>query len=81
MVKTGETILVTERDEVVAEIRAYRGKKVVSSDLEETMDLLADAGVVTRAGLSKEGWSWKVRGLGLPVGTSQALLDDLRGDR
>jgi hypothetical protein len=50
-VTTGETILVTERDEVIAELRP------------------------------KQGWSWKVRGLGLAPGSAAALLDQVRADR
>lgn len=79
-VKTGETILVTERDEVVAELRPARRQRQPADDLEETLEALAEAGQVTRAALPKRGWSWKPHKLGLPAGTAQALLDEIRGE-
>lgn len=51
-----------------------------ADDLDDLLDRLADAGEVTRASVPPEGWTWRVRGLGLPPGTAQTLLDDLRAD-
>lgn len=81
LIKAGETILVTERDEVVAELRPARRQHSVSDDLEDLLDGLAAAGHLTRASRPKADWTWKVRGLGLPGGTATALLDDVRRDR
>jgi antitoxin (DNA-binding transcriptional repressor) of toxin-antitoxin stability system len=78
-VEAGETVLVTRHDEVVAEIRPPR--QPARDGIEERLELLADAGQLTRARLPKEGWSWKVGGLGLPAGTTAGLLDELRGER
>jgi antitoxin (DNA-binding transcriptional repressor) of toxin-antitoxin stability system len=81
MVKAGETILVTERDEVVAELRPAHRRARPADSLEEALDALAAAGEVTRAALPKAGWTFRSRGLGLPAGTAASLLDDVRGDR
>ena len=81
LVKAGESLLVTERDEVVAEIRPAPRQFTSRSGPDETLRALAEAGEVTRARLPKRGWVWKPKGLGLPKGTAQELLDELRGDR
>ena len=81
LVKAGETILVTDRDEVVAELRPARRHRVPSETTEDLLQSLADAGEITRASLPKRGWAWKVRGLGLPAGTARALLDEIRSER
>lgn len=81
LVKAGETILVTEREEVVAELRPARRQRHGGEGIEETLDALAAAGEVTRASLGKRGWRWKPKGLGLPAGTARRLLDLVREDR
>jgi len=81
LVRGGETILVTDRDEVVAELRPARSQMIPADDPAGVLDGLADAGVVTLPSATKAGWTWQVRGLGLPLGTADKLLDDLRGDR
>ncbi|MBA2563841.1 MAG: type II toxin-antitoxin system Phd/YefM family antitoxin [Gemmatimonadetes bacterium] len=81
LVKGGDTILVTERDRVVAEIRPARRQAAVHPEIEDLLDALAESGEITRASLPKEDWTWKTAGLGLPEGTAMALLDDLRGER
>lgn len=81
LAKAGETVLVTERDEVVAELRPARRREAPVDGTEEVLDALADAGEVTRARLPKRDWAWKVRGAGMPAGAAQALLDEVRSDR
>lgn len=81
LTKAGETILVTERDQVVAELCPARRQRPVPSELEDVLDELAASGQLTRATQPKQRWTWRVRGLGLPAGTAAALLDDLRRDR
>lgn len=81
LVRAGETVLVTDRDEVIAELRPARRERPVSDDVQEILDALAEAGEVTRASTAKAGWTWNVRGLGLPPGTARALLDQVRADR
>ena len=81
LAKAGETVLVTERDEVVAELRSSRRRTPIAGRLEELLDGLAAAGEVSRAAQPKGDWTWRSRGLGLPSGAAQALLDELRQDR
>ena len=81
LVKSGETILVTERTDVVAELRPARRSLPRPDVLEEALDALADGGQVTRAMLPKKGWTMRCQGLGLPPGTATTLLDEVRGDR
>src|SRR5262245_41602220 len=81
LVRSGETILVTDRDEVVAELRpARRQRRVADDDLEELLENLAEAGEITRPSATKLGWSWRVKGLGLPAGTAERILEDVRAD-
>lgn len=79
-VRAGETILVTDRAEVVAELRPAR-RPAPLREPGEVLTLLAEAGEITRAQLAKGRWRWRVRGLGLPRGTAERLLNELRGDR
>jgi len=79
-VKAGEVILVTDRDEVVAELRPPR-QLPPPLESEDTMQSLADAGEITRARQSKGEWSWKARGMGLETGAAQTLLDEIRAER
>lgn len=79
-VKAGEVVLVTDRGEVVAELRPAREPPPPSEE-DDALQILADAGEVTRARQAKGTWRWKVTGLGLPPGTAEDLLEDLRADR
>ena len=81
LVKTGELVLITERDEVIAELRPAGRQPAPARSLEEQLQALADAGETTRPTLSKGEWTWKVKGLGLPLGTAARLLDEIRDDR
>ncbi|MBI4406174.1 MAG: hypothetical protein HY537_18590 [Deltaproteobacteria bacterium] len=81
MVKSGQTVLVTEHDEVVAEIRPAHHEPVPISDLAEAMKMLADKGEATLASGSLAEWkgfSTKLSGLGI---SSRELLDALRQER
>lgn len=81
LARSGELILISDRDEVVAELGPVRYRPPLAGSVHDTLDRLARAGHVTRAGQSKEGWSWSPRPLGLPKRTVARLLDDLREDR
>jgi antitoxin (DNA-binding transcriptional repressor) of toxin-antitoxin stability system len=81
LAKAGETVLVTERDEVVAELRPARRQAPVTGPLDDLLEALAASGEIRRAAQPKAGWSWRSRGLGLPPGTAQAVLDEMRRDR
>jgi antitoxin (DNA-binding transcriptional repressor) of toxin-antitoxin stability system len=80
LAKAGGTVLVTER-EVVAELRPSRPRTPIADRLEELLDALAAAGEISRAAQPKRDWTWHSRGLGLPSGAAQALLDESRQDR
>lgn len=82
LARRGETVLVTDRGEVVAELRPPRRRaEAPEGDLEEILDRLAESGVVTRAGIPKQGWTWHAEGLGLPEETVRSILDEVRSDR
>lgn len=81
LAKAGETVLVTERDEVVAELHPSRRQTPIADRLEELLDGLAASGEISRAAQPKGDWTWRSSGLGLPSGTAQTLLDDLRQER
>lgn len=81
LARGGETILVTDRDEVVAELGPVRRQVADADSLEATLERLADQGVITRAGQAKKGWAWEPTNLGLPEGTARSILDEIRGDR
>jgi antitoxin (DNA-binding transcriptional repressor) of toxin-antitoxin stability system len=77
-VRRGEVVVVTDRDEVVAELRAPRKKRELPEGIERTVEALAVAGELTRAAAAKRGWRWTPKDLGLSQGAAATLLDDLR---
>jgi antitoxin (DNA-binding transcriptional repressor) of toxin-antitoxin stability system len=81
LARAGETILVTDREEVVAELGPSRQRRPPADSLDEVLDGMAAEGLLSRAIRSKSGWSWHVRNLGLPPGSSRRLLDEIREDR
>jgi antitoxin (DNA-binding transcriptional repressor) of toxin-antitoxin stability system len=81
VVRSGKTVLVTDRDEVVAELRPARARATSPDSLEAVLDSLSERGELTRAAIAKGRWTWKIKGLGLPPGSAAALLEELRRDR
>jgi antitoxin (DNA-binding transcriptional repressor) of toxin-antitoxin stability system len=81
LVRNGETVLVTDRDGVVAELRPTRRQPGAADSLEGLLDSLAERGEVTRASLPKRRWAWKVKGLGLAAGSANALLGEILSER
>ncbi len=79
-VRRGEVVLVTDRDEVVAELRAARRGPGAWDDVEAALDAMAEAGEVVRPRVEKQGWSWKPVGLGLPRGTAARMLEEARAE-
>lgn len=79
-VKAGETLLVTDRDEVIAEIRPVSGRLPPRDDIEDILEGLAQAGELQRARTPKNDWTWQTCGLGLPEDSATELLDELRRD-
>lgn len=80
-VRTGETVLVTDRNLVVAELRPVPSRPAPRGNTEDVVAGLAEAGEVTRATRSKGGWTWSPPGLGLPSGTAARLIEEGRSDR
>lgn len=81
LVRGGETVFVTDRDEIVAEIRPTRRRLDAVGSLEEVLESLAERGEITRASPGKRRSRWSVKGLGLAAGSAHALLDEIRSDR
>ena len=81
LVESGETVRVTDRSRVIAELRPVPASSAEPSGVEARLQSLAQSGDVTRAARSKEGWTWRVKGQGMPDGSASKLLDELRSDR
>jgi len=79
-VKRGEVVVVTDRDQVIAELKAPRKDPDLPEDAMEALDALAAAGDVTRPAARKKGWRWTAKGLGLSRGAAASILDDRRAD-
>ena len=78
MAKAGETILVTERGEVVAEPGPARRQPRTAEDLDERFEALASEHEMTLR--SVEGsWAGPKAVVQLPGFASEAVLDSLRG--
>lgn len=80
-VRSGETLLVTDRDEVIAELRPVSPRPVPREGSEDVLQGLAERGEISRAVREKGDWTWHAHGLGLPSSEVDELLDDLRADR
>ena len=78
LVKTGETVLVTERDEVVAELRPAYHQATAPSTLEEGLERLAERGEAVLRSEEISGWKGPAAVLRLRGVSSRALLDSLR---
>ena len=83
-VEEGETVLITDRGRVVAELAPPGRARPGAADREERQlaDLLLGQGVRAPLGVAKKGrplFKWK--GLGKPAGTASRTLDQLREDQ
>jgi antitoxin (DNA-binding transcriptional repressor) of toxin-antitoxin stability system len=81
MARAGETVLVTDRGEAIAELGPTRRRGAAVDDVDRVLDALAEAGEISRAAMAKGNWTFRTKGLGLPAGTARALLDEIRGER
>lgn len=81
LARAGETILVSDRDEVVAELGPPRHQRPAPESVEAVLDGLAARNLVTRASQPKKGWTWKAPALGLRSEAAQKILSELREDR
>jgi antitoxin (DNA-binding transcriptional repressor) of toxin-antitoxin stability system len=82
LVKTGVTILVTERDEVIAEIHPARRHKVGDLTLQGKLVAMAERGEATLASRPlRRDWSSFLKGVAPPEGFQvEKMLDELRED-
>jgi antitoxin (DNA-binding transcriptional repressor) of toxin-antitoxin stability system len=81
-VRRGEVFLVTDRDRVVAELRPPSATTPPpADDLESAMESLVQAGAVRPPLVRKGDWTWRPAGAGLPDGTAERVLSELREDR
>jgi antitoxin (DNA-binding transcriptional repressor) of toxin-antitoxin stability system len=79
LAKSGETILVTEREDVVAELRPAHRQPQPAGSLEDALETLADRQEIILR--SAEGrWTGPRTVTRLAGFSSQALLDELRRD-
>ncbi len=78
LVKAGETILVTERDEVVAELRPAHRQSTVPSSLDEGLERLAEHGEAVLSSEPIKGWPGPGVVVRLHGVSSRDLLDELR---
>ena len=81
LVKAGETILVTDRDEVVAELRPAHRQKIPPSNLDEALEQMAERGEVTLRSISLKDVPWPVKPVRLEGVDIQRILDEVREDR
>lgn len=78
-VAAGETVLVTDRGRVVAEIRRPSVGRPQST-VDEALERMAAQGLVT-LGLPQDPDAYQRTGVRLSGGDSQTLLDEERGER
>ena len=83
LVKTGETVLVTERDEVIAEIRPARRQKIGELTFEEKLADMAERGEATLASAPlRRDWSGFLEEVApIEEADIERILDELRTDR
>ena len=81
LARAGESILVTDRDEVVAELGPPRHHARQPDSIEATLDRLADRGWLTRSSRPRSNAPVRLPSLGLSSEAVDELLDDLRADR
>jgi antitoxin (DNA-binding transcriptional repressor) of toxin-antitoxin stability system len=78
--RSGETVLVSDRDEVVAELGPVRHQRPMAGSVEATLEELAARGVVTRSAETGRR-DWKLPSLGLSDDVARRLYEELRQDR
>ena len=80
LVKSGEIVLITERDEVVAELRPAHRQNIPPSSLDEELERMADQGRVILRASEANDWVSPEEFPRLDGVSSQEILDRLRGD-
>jgi antitoxin (DNA-binding transcriptional repressor) of toxin-antitoxin stability system len=80
LVRAGEVVLVTDRNEVVAELRPTNRQSVVPPTLDDRLQLLAEQGQATLRTEEIRRWPGPMTKVKLRDFSSQALLDSIRED-
>lgn len=78
-VRSGETVLVTDRGQVVAELRAPDGGTFVESRTDRVFARLAGSGAMRLAESPRE--PYRASPIRAANGTARALLDELRDEQ
>ncbi len=78
LVKSGEVVLVSDRDAVVAELRQPR--LMTRDAVTDPLEALVAAREVAAPELAKGDWIWRPTSANLPKGTAKRLLDEIRSD-
>jgi antitoxin (DNA-binding transcriptional repressor) of toxin-antitoxin stability system len=81
LARGGETILVSDRDEVVAELGPARQQAPAPDSVDAVLERLARGGQITRAARAGSRRPWSAQPLGLPKESVDRLLDELRDER
>lgn len=81
LARSGETILVSDRDEVVAELGPARRQSPGPDSVDAVLERLARGGQVTRAARARSRKVWAPKSLGLSKESVDRLLGELREDR
>lgn len=81
LARGGETILVSDRDEVVAELGPARRPSPAPDSVDALLDRLARNGHISRAPRAGLLQPWRPKPLGLPKETVDGLLNELGADR
>ena len=80
LAQAGEVVLVTDHNQIVAELRPARKLSQPVDSLEEILEELASEGELVRSSRAKKDRFGKLNGLGLPEGTATQILDELRAE-
>jgi antitoxin (DNA-binding transcriptional repressor) of toxin-antitoxin stability system len=78
-VQSGETVLITDRGRVIAELRQPGLGSVALTPTEQKLAELAAKGVLKLA--EKPLYAYEPSPISVPEGTLQALIDDMRDER
>lgn len=81
LARAGEVILVSDRDEVVAELGPPRHQLAEPGSIESRLERLAASGALTRSAEARRGWRWSPPHLDLGADTVDRLLAELRSER
>ena len=78
-VRAGETVLVTDRGQVVAELRAPDGGTLIEAPTDRAFARLASTGALRLAESPRQ--PYRASPIRAPDGTARALLDESREER